>query len=268
MGELDDVEHAEEQREAHGDQAVHDAEHEPVDQILKRDLHAVISDISGGQRWLEPFGARRCPCYARRARLTSLSLRLPEAYSLSSQITHLPSWTTYLEISGTVFCPWSSNVTAPDNGIVVRDLAECVGDLLAIGSDLFDRIEDQLHRDEREGAVGLRRLLVAGLVVLLLEKLSARELLDRGALDETERAFRQRAQRLDIGVGLDAGGALEHRVEADLVHLRANADSDRGQAAEVDDFGIERLCLREFGGEILLVGGDAEGAEDLAAVLP
>ena len=41
------------------------------------------------------------------------SLRLPEAYSLSSQITHLPSWATYLEISGTVFCPWSSKVTGP-----------------------------------------------------------------------------------------------------------------------------------------------------------
>jgi hypothetical protein len=45
VGELDHVEHAEEQREAHGDQAVHDPEHEPVDQILKRDLHAVISEM-------------------------------------------------------------------------------------------------------------------------------------------------------------------------------------------------------------------------------
>jgi hypothetical protein len=34
-----------------------------------------------------------------------VSLRLPLAYSLSSQITHLPSCATYLEISGTVFCP-------------------------------------------------------------------------------------------------------------------------------------------------------------------
>src|SRR5262245_22289907 len=41
------------------------------------------------------------------------SLRLPEAYSLSSQITHLPSWATNLVISGTVFCPWSSKVTGP-----------------------------------------------------------------------------------------------------------------------------------------------------------
>jgi len=41
------------------------------------------------------------------------SLRLPEPYSLSSQTTHLPSWATYFVISGTVFCPWSSNVTGP-----------------------------------------------------------------------------------------------------------------------------------------------------------
>ena len=33
------------------------------------------------------------------------SLRLPDAYSLSSQITHFPSCATYLEMSGTVFCP-------------------------------------------------------------------------------------------------------------------------------------------------------------------
>src|SRR4029079_6921762 len=103
--------------------------------------------------------------------------------------------------------------------------------------------------------------------VLLLEKLSARQLLDRGALDEAERALRQRSQRLDISVGLDARGALQHRAETDLVHLRPDADADRREAAEIDDLGIERLCLRELGGEILLVGGDAEGAEDLPAVL-
>ena len=41
------------------------------------------------------------------------SLRLPLAYSLSSQITHLPSCETYFVISGTMFWPWSSNVTGP-----------------------------------------------------------------------------------------------------------------------------------------------------------
>jgi len=41
------------------------------------------------------------------------SLRLPEPYSLSSHTIHLPSCATYLVISGTVFCPWSSNVTGP-----------------------------------------------------------------------------------------------------------------------------------------------------------
>src|SRR5262245_23824924 len=41
------------------------------------------------------------------------SFRLPEPYSLSSHTIHLPSCATYLVISGTVFCPWSSNVTGP-----------------------------------------------------------------------------------------------------------------------------------------------------------
>ena len=35
------------------------------------------------------------------------------------------------------------------------------------------------------------------------------------------------------------------------------------EPAEIDDLRIERLDLREFGGEVLLVGGDAEGADDL-----
>ena len=35
------------------------------------------------------------------------------------------------------------------------------------------------------------------------------------------------------------------------------------EPAEIDHLRIERLDLREFGGEVLLVGGDAEGADDL-----
>ena len=38
---------------------------------------------------------------------------MPAAYSESSHSTHLPSWLTYLEMSGTVFWPWSSNSTGP-----------------------------------------------------------------------------------------------------------------------------------------------------------
>ena len=153
-----------------------------------------------------------------------------------------------------------------DDGVVVHHLAQGLGHLLAIGPDPLDRVEDQLHRHEGEGAIGFRRLLVAGLVVLLLEEFSARQLLDRRALDEAQRAFRQRSQPLDVGVRLDAGRAFEHRGQAELVHLRTDADADRREAAEIDDLGSERLGLGELGGEILLVGGDAIGADDLPAV--
>ena len=70
-----------------------------------------------------------------------------------------------------------------------------------------------------------------------------------------------------IGVRHDAGGAVEHRLDAELVHLRADAHADRREPAEIDHFRIERLDLGELGGEVLLIGGDAEGAEDLAAEL-
>jgi hypothetical protein len=45
--------------------------------------------------------------------------------------------------------------------------------------------------------------------------------------------------------------------------LLADAHADRSEAAEIDHFGIERLDLREFGGEVLLIGADAEGADNL-----
>ena len=53
-------------------------------------------------------------------------------------------------------------------------------------------------------------------------------------------------------------------LDAELVHLRADAHADRRQAAEIDDVRVERLDLGEFGGEVLLIGGDAERADDLA----
>ena len=70
-----------------------------------------------------------------------------------------------------------------------------------------------------------------------------------------------------IGVGHDARGAVEHSLDPELVHLRADAHADRRQPAEIDHLRIERLDLRELGGEVLLVGGDAERADDLAADL-
>ena len=39
------------------------------------------------------------------------------------------------------------------------------------------------------------------------------------------------------------------------------------QAAEIDHVRIKRLCLRELGREVLLIGGDAESRQDLAAIL-
>src|ERR687892_98459 len=56
-------------------------------------------------------------------------------------------------------------------------------------------------------------------------------------------------------------------VDPELVHLLPDPHPDRGQAPEVDHVGIERLRLGQLGSEVLLVGGHAEGAEDLAAVL-
>ena len=50
--------------------------------------------------------------------------------------------------------------------------------------------------------------------------------------------------------------------------MRPDAHPDRGQPAEIDGLRIERFDLGQLGGEILLVGGDAEGAENLAAVFP
>src|SRR3569833_2329106 len=93
--------------------------------------------------------------------------------------------------------------------------------------------------------------------------LAARQLLGRRAFAERERARGQRAETLDEGVGDDARGAIEHGVDAELVHLLADADANRRQAADIDDLRIERLDLGELGREVLLVGGDAEGADDL-----
>src|SRR5581483_5081777 len=150
-----------------------------------------------------------------------------------------------------------------DDRVAVLDVAEIGDDLLAVGSDLLDGIEDHVHGGIGEGAVGLRRLLVFLRVVLLHEEPAAGQLLGRRALAEGEAALGERPQPLDEGVGDDAGGAVEHRLDAELVHLLADAHADRRQAAEVDDFGIERLDLGELGGEVLLVGRDAEGADDL-----
>ncbi len=79
------------------------------------------------------------------------------------------------------------------------------------------------------------------------------QFLDRRSFAEGERAFGERSQRLDEGIGDDARGAVEYGVDAELVHLLADAHADRGQAAEIDNVGIESLDLGKLGGEVLLI---------------
>jgi hypothetical protein len=86
MGELDDVEHAEEQREPNGHERIHHPEHQPVHDVLGQQPGAHVPNASSNVAW-------------RPARLRDIyfwpgSLRLPLAYSLSSHSTNLPSWIT------------------------------------------------------------------------------------------------------------------------------------------------------------------------------
>src|SRR6185437_1877752 len=67
---------------------------------------------SGRTRWLAMTDSTHC--LGRRQRyFRPGSLRLPLAYSPSAHSTNLPSCTTKSVITGTVFWPWSSNVTLP-----------------------------------------------------------------------------------------------------------------------------------------------------------
>ena len=78
------------------------------------------------------------------------SLRLPLAYSLSSQTTHLPSWTTYLVISGDRVLAVAVERDRADDRIVVLDVGERLGDRLAVGADRLDRVQEQVHAGEGE----------------------------------------------------------------------------------------------------------------------
>ena len=100
--ELDDVEHAEEQREADRDQRIHHAEHQPVHDVLGEQACVHVR-----RSWA---ALKKCGTAYDAAPIASVyfcpgSLRLPLAYSLSSHSTNLPSWITYLVITGTVFWP-------------------------------------------------------------------------------------------------------------------------------------------------------------------
>src|SRR5262249_35874262 len=106
---------------------------------------------------------------------------------------------------------------------------------------LLDRVEDQLHGGECEGAVRLGRIVVVLRLVFGEKGLAARQLLGRRAFPERERALGERTETLNVGVRDDARSAVEHRIDAELVHLRADANADRGQPAEIDHLRIERF---------------------------
>src|SRR5712692_2632476 len=155
-----------------------------------------------------------------------------------------------------------------DDRVLVFGLVQLGGHALAVGPHLFDHVHDQVCRSESERSVGFRPLVVLGLRILAGEVQPAGELLPRRALDEGERAFGELpAEALDVGIGLDAGGSFEDRVDAELLHLRADAHADRREAPEIDHVGLELLGLGQLGGEVLLVRGDAEPAGDLAPEL-
>ncbi len=154
-----------------------------------------------------------------------------------------------------------------DDRVLVAGLAQLLDDFLALRADLLDHVHDQAGRREGERAVRLRSLVVLRLRVFADEEQPAGQLLPRRALDEGQAALGELAESIDVGVGFDARGAFEHRVDAEPLHLRADAHADRRQAAEIDHLGLELLRLGELGGEVLLVGGDAEASQDLAAVL-
>ena len=76
MGELDDVEHAEEQREADRDERIHHAEHEPVHDVLGKqpDIHVFDPTRVGKAKRDGNAGAARPACIAY---FCPGSLRLP-----------------------------------------------------------------------------------------------------------------------------------------------------------------------------------------------
>src|SRR5262245_52321707 len=150
-----------------------------------------------------------------------------------------------------------------DDRVAIFHVRQRGDDFLAIRTDLLDSVEDHVHRREGEGTVGLRRIVVFLRVVLFHEELAAGKFPGRRAFTEGEGALCQRPEALDISVGDDAGRAVEHGIDAELVHLRADAHADRRQPAEVDHVGIECLDLRELTGEVLLFCGDPEGADNV-----
>src|SRR5262249_56174032 len=104
-----------------------------------------------------------------------------------------------------------------------------------------------------KGAVGFGRTVVFLRVVFFHEELAARQLFSRRALAESERTLCKWSKALDIGVGDNAGCTVEHGLDAQFVHLRADADADRGQSAEIAHVRIDRLDLSQLARSFLLL---------------
>src|SRR6267378_1375279 len=153
-----------------------------------------------------------------------------------------------------------------DDRVLVAGPAQLLDHFPAVGPDVLDHIHDQARRREGERAIRLRPLVVLLLQVFADEEQPAGQLFPRRAFDEGQAALGELAESIDVRVELDARGAFYHRIDAEPLHLRADAHADRRQAAEIDYLGLELLRLGELGGEVLLVGGDAEASQDLAAV--
>src|SRR6516165_5415672 len=108
--------------------------------------------------------------------------------------------------------------------VSVFDLRKLGDDLPAIRTDLLDGVHQQVRGRVGKRTVGLGRGAVLLLGIFFGEELSAWELFQRRALAKCERALRERTQPLDEIVGQDPRGSLKLSGDAELVHLRPNAN--------------------------------------------
>ena len=242
VGELDHVQHAEEEGEADGDQRVDHAQHQAVEDVL-REQDRVHGQLLLGQRPLA-------------ARVLAVLPHDPLAV-LDDELRDQRHRVLAVVVEGDL----------ADDGIVVARAIELGAHLLAVRARLSRSRPSPASRRRRRRGHRLPDRPDTSASRMLEEHATAGQLLRRRTFAERDHALRERTQAFGEGIGHDARGALEHGLHAELVHLAADAHAERGQAGEVDHLGLELLDLGELGGEVLLVGGDAEGAEDLAAVL-
>src|SRR6185436_20550732 len=101
-----------------------------------------------------------------------------------------------------------------DDRLVVARRVEFAHDFPAVGADFLYRIDDQIRRREREGAVGFGGIGIFLLLVLFEEELSAGKFLRRRALAEGQYPFGERSETFDECIRDDPGSALENRLDA------------------------------------------------------